>query len=135
MPLIHVDPRFLNNVWSKAAPQLQRSLDINADNESIEQLELLIRQGRQSLLVWLDDAGELAGAATVEFIDYPKMRVAHVTHMGGKGIVREHIFKEAQEWMRANGATVAQCWCQDNLVGMYEKMGMTNTHKVMRMTL
>jgi hypothetical protein len=135
MPLVCVDPRFLHKVWPTVAPMLQRSLDINPDNESVEQLELLVRQQRQYLLVWVAEDAQVAGAVTVEFIDYPRYRAAHVTHMGGKGIVREHIFKEAQDWMRANGATVAQCWCKDNLVGMYEKMGMTNTHKVMRMSL
>lgn len=133
--LVHVDPRFLYKVWPTVAPMLQRSLDINPDVENIDQLELLILQQRQHLLVWVTDEKEVVGAVTVEFINYPLQRIAHVNHMGGKGIVREHVFKEAQDWMRANGAVIAQCWCKDNLVGMYEKMGMTNTHKVMRMTL
>lgn len=135
MGLIHVDPNFLHKVWPTVAPMLQRSIDINPEAVSIDQLELLLRQRREHLLVWVDDAGEIAGAVTMEFIDYPKQRIAHVNHLGGKGVVREHVFNEAQDWMRANGAVIAQCWCKDNLVGMYEKMGMTNTHKVMRITL
>jgi hypothetical protein len=37
--------------------------------------------------------------------------------------------------MRLNGATKAQCWCKDNLVPMYEKMGLEKTHNVMRIEL
>ena len=55
--------------------------------------------------------------------------------MGGKGSVKKHVFEQAQNWMRANGATKAQCWCQDNLVPMYEKMGLGKTHNVMRIDL
>jgi hypothetical protein len=72
---------------------------------------------------------------TVDFIDYPRARVAHVNLMGGKGIVRQHVFEEAKNWMRANGATKAQCWAKGTLVQMYEKMGLENTHQVMRVDL
>ena len=135
MPLIHVDPRFLNNVWPKVAPMLQRAIDLDPDEIDISQVELLIRQGHMQLLVWENDEKEVTGAATVEFIDYPKKRVAVVGLMGGTGIVRDAVFSLAQEWMRKNGATLAKCWAKGSLVKMYEKMGMENTHQVMRMAL
>ena len=54
---------------------------------------------------------------------------------GGKGVVRDHVFDEAKKWMKLNGATKAQCWARGTLVQMYEKMGMENTHQVMRIKL
>jgi hypothetical protein len=62
-------------------------------------------------------------------------RVAHVNLMGGKGIVRNYVFDEAKNFMRANGAKKAQCWARGTLVDMYKKMGMENTHQVMRVDL
>ena len=114
---------------------LQRAIDLDPDEIDISQVELLIRQGHMQLLVWENDEKEVTGAATVEFIDYPKKRVAVVGLMGGTGIVRDAVFSLAQEWMRKNGATLAQCWAKGSLVKMYEKMGMENTHQVMRMAL
>jgi hypothetical protein len=62
-------------------------------------------------------------------------RVAHVNLMGGKGIVRDYVFEEAKNFMRLNGAKKAQCWARGTLVDMYKKMGMENTHQVMRVNL
>jgi len=135
MPLYHIQPRELPQVWGAVAPLLQKAIDIDPAAVTIEQVEFAVRTGKTFLLVW-DEPGEgITGAVTGEFVDYPRYRVAHIDLLGGKGVVRKHVFEEAQNWMRAHGAAKAQCWCQDNLVPMYEKMGMTNTHKVMRIEL
>lgn len=135
MPLYHVDPRELPKVWPVAAPLLQKAIDLDPAVVTIEQVEYSVRTGKVHLLVWEEPEAGITGAVTVEFIDYPRERVAHVNLMGGKGIVRAHVFDEAMRWMRLNGATKAQCWARGSLVQMYEKMGMENTHQVMRISL
>jgi len=132
MPLFQVTPQELPTVWPTAAPMLQRAIDLDPDLITIEQVEYAIRTGHTYLLVWQDPEEGITGAATVDIIDYPRERVAHVSLMGGKSIVRTHVFDEAKNWMRYMGATTAQCWAKGTLVQMYEKMGMTNTHQVMR---
>ena len=135
MSLHCVPPYQLPEVWEKAAPLLQKFIDLEPDFITIEQLEYFIRTGKMFLLVW-DEPGEgITGAAAVEFIDYPQYRVGHGAVLGGKNVVKPHVLKELMAWMKANGATVAQCWCRDELVPMYKKMGMTETHHVMRMKL
>lgn len=135
MALIHVDPRLIDRVWPKAKELLQPAVDLAPEEMSIDQIELLIRRGAFHLLAWLDEAEEIVGVATVEFIDMPKHRVAHVGYMGGKGIVRAHVFGEAIGWMRANGASTAQCWCKEDQRLMYEKMGMVHAFQVMRLPI
>lgn len=135
MALFHVDPRHLPQVWPVAAALLQKAIDLEPEVITIEQVEYSIRTGRVFLLVWEEPNEGITGAVTVEFIDYPRERVAHVNLMGGKGIVRSHVFEAAKEWMRSYGATKAQCWAKGTLVQMYEKMGMENTHQVMRIAL
>jgi hypothetical protein len=87
------------------------------------------------LLVWEEPGEGITGACTVELIDDPVERIAHVQLMGGKGVVRDYVFDEAKEFMRRCGATTAQCWAKGTLVDMYKKMGMENTHQVMRVKL
>lgn len=135
MPLYHITPNELPQVWPIAAPLLQKAIDLDPAAVTIEQVEFSVRTGRTFLLVWDEPEVGITGAVTVEFIDYPRERVAHVNLMGGKGIVRDHVFEEAKKWMRLYGATKAQCWARGTLVQMYEKMGMTNTHQVMRISL
>lgn len=135
MPLHYIPPHQLPEVWDKAAPLLQKSIDVEPDFITIEQVEYAIRTGKMYLLIW-DEPGEgITGAAAVEFIDYPRYRVGHGTLLGGKNVVKPHVLKELLAWMKSNGATVAQCWCRDELVPMYKKMGMEETHHVMRMKL
>jgi hypothetical protein len=122
-------------MWPIAAPLLQKAVDLEPEMITIEQVEYSIRTGRVFLLVWDEPDEGITGAVTVEFMDYPCERVAHVNLMGGKGIVRQHVFEEAKQWMKTFGATKAQCWARGSLVQMYEKMGMENTHQVMRIKL
>ena len=135
MPLHYIPPNQLQTVWDKAAPLLQKSIDIEPDFITIEQVEYAIRTGKMFLLVWDEPDVGITGAAAVEFIDYHRYRVGHGTLLGGKGVVKPHVLQELLAWMKANGATVAQCWCRDELVPMYKKMGMEETHHVMRMKL
>lgn len=135
MALHQVQTNELPQVWHIVAPMLQRAIDLDPDLNTIEQVEYAVRTGRTFLLIWIDPDEGITGAVTVDIMDYPRERVAHVNLMGGKGIVRDHVFEDAQNWMRSFGATTAQCWAKGTLVQMYEKMGMTNTHQVMRMKL
>lgn len=135
MPLHYIPPHQLPAVWEKAAPLLQKCIDIDPDFMTIEQVEYAIRVGKMFLLVWEEPEEGITGAAAVEFIDYPRYRVGHGTLLGGKNVVKPHVLRELVAWMKANGATVAQCWCRDELVPMYEKMGMEQTHHVMRMKI
>lgn len=132
MPLYQITPAQLPQVWPVVAPMLQKAIDLDPDLNTIEQVEFAVRTGHTYLLIW-DEPGEgIIGSVTVDIIDYPRERVAHVNLMGGKGIVRHHVFDEAKNWMRLMGATTTQCWAKGTLVQMYEKMGLTNTHQVMR---
>lgn len=135
MPLYQIRPNELPQVWPIAAPLLQKAIDLEPEALTIEQVEYQVRTGQIYLLVWEEPDVGITGAVTVEFIDYPRERIAHVNLMGGKGIVRDHVFEEAKNWMRAFGATKAQCWARGTLVQMYEKMGLENTHQVMRIKL
>ena len=135
MSLHYIPPHQLPTVWDIAAPLLQKSIDTEPDFITIEQVEYAMRVGKMYLLVWDEPDEGITGAAAVEFIDYPRYRVGHGTLLGGKSVVKPHVLAELVAWMKANGATVAQCWCRNELVPMYEKMGMEQTHHVMRMKI
>jgi hypothetical protein len=135
MPLYHIRPNELPQVWPTARQLIAKYTEMEPEAATLEQIEHMVRTGRINLLVWEEPGEGITGAVTVEFIDYPRERVAHVDYMGGKAIVRQHVFEEAMNWMRLFGATKAQCWCRKTLVPMYEKMGMENTHHVMRIEL
>jgi len=135
MPLHHVPPNLMPSIWPVALPLLQKAMDLEPGSHNPQFIEWSIRKGNTNLLVWEEPGEGITGACTIEIIDYPMERIAHVNLMGGKGIVRDYVFDEAKEFMRQWGATKAQCWARGTLVDMYKKMGMENTHQVMRVTL
>jgi hypothetical protein len=135
MPLYQITPAQLPQVWPIAAPLLQRAIDLDPAEITIEQVEYAVRTGRTFLIVWDEPEEGITGAATIDFIDYPRERIAHGNLMGGKSIVRDYVVAEMYNWMRSHGATQAQCWARGSLVEMYKKMGMENTHQVMRAKL
>lgn len=135
MPLHHVHPNHLPTIWPIALPLLKKAMDLEPGSHNEQFIEYSIRTGRTHLLVWEEPGEGVTGACTIEFIDYPLERIGHVNLMGGKGIVRDYVFDEAKEFMRLNGAKKAQCWAKGTLVEMYKKMGMENTHQVMRIEL
>lgn len=135
MPLYHIEPRLLPKFWSVSAPLLQKAIDLDPESVTIDQVEYSVRVGHTFLLVWEEPSQGITGAATVQFIDYPRARVAHIDLMGGKGIVEERVFNSLKDWMRLQGATTAQCWANGSLVRMYQRMGLENTHQVMRVKL
>ena len=135
MPLYQVHPSQLPQVWPVAAPLLQKAIDLDPDLNKIEMIEYAIRTGRTFLLVWAEPGEGITGAAAIDIIDYPTERIAHGNLMGGKGIVRDYVIEELYNWMRLQGATVAQLWAKGTLVNMYEKIGLKVTHQVMRKKL
>ena len=135
MPLHHVAPNILPSIWPLALPLLQKAMDLEPGSHNAQFIEHSIRTGKTYLLVWEEPGEGITGACTIDVIDYPLERIAHVNLMGGKGIVRAHVFEEAKDFMRRCGATKAQCWARGTLVDMYKKMGMENTHQVMRLEL
>lgn len=135
MPLHHVPPNLMPSIWPIALPLLKKAMDLEPGSHNEQMIEYSIRIGKTHLLVWEEPDEGITGACTIEIIDYPLERIAHVNLMGGKGIVRDYVFEEAKEFMRRCGATKAQCWARGTLVDMYKKMGLENTHQVMRVTL
>lgn len=135
MPLHHVPPNLMPSIWPVALPLLKKAMDLEPGSHNEQFIEWSIRTGKTHLLVWEEPGEGITGACTIEIIDYPMERIAHVNLMGGKGIVRDYVFDEAKAFMRQWGATKAQCWARGTLVDMYKKMGMENTHQVMRVTL
>ena len=135
MPLYQINPRELPTVWPVVAPLLQTAIDLDPEAITIEQVEYAVRTGRTSLLVWEEPTEGIIGAATVEVVDFPRERIANINLLGGRGVVQQQVFDEVCNWMRLSGATKAQCWAKGARVRLYEHMGMSTTHQVMRIKL
>ena len=134
MSLIHVDPRFLDRVWPLAAQMLQPAVDEARGEITIDQLELLIRRGESNLLRW-EEVGEITGAVAVEFHNFPSMRVAHVSFLGGKGVVDEKHFSALKEWCVSQGASEMRAWCAEAQAKLFQSIGFVEQYRIVGVKL
>ena len=90
---------------------------------TIDQAQLLVNTGQWVLLVAVDSAGEIHGAATVTFQNYPSDRVAFITFIGGKLISNQDTFKQMSDILKANGATKIQGMARPAIARLWKRYG------------
>lgn len=103
-----VPPDYVNQTWHRVEPFLAKSMSFGRDEYTLDQLKVLILNGSQTLLVAVDESGDIHGAATVAFINYPNHRVAFITAIGGRLITNEDTFAQLRIYLITQGATKIQ---------------------------
>jgi hypothetical protein len=93
------------------------------DDYNVDQLKMLLTEGRQTLFVFIEDEA-IIGALAVELINFPNHRIAHTSAVGGKGIFDENTIKQYEDWCRAQNATKIRAFARDAQARLYKmKMG------------
>lgn len=104
-----VETNRIQQIWNEVEPMLAKAMAHSGGEYSLEQLKVMLTQGRQVLCVGseLDDLTfSVKCAMTIEWINYPNDRVAFITAIGGK--TDKQGFGEFENWVRANGGTKIQ---------------------------
>ena len=113
-------------VWNGVKDFLEASIETGTGDCTLEQLKLLLTQGKQQLLVGIQD-NKIVGAMTVEFINYPNERVMFITALGGKQVVSKEVFSQVEDWARAQGATKSAAWAKESQARLYTQKAGFNT--------
>jgi hypothetical protein len=120
MSSIQVVPeQYVYHVWDKVDKYLAKGLQRSGGEYTADQLKVYLTQGINTLIMILNDEGEIKGALTIQWKNFPNDRVAFITAIGGA------TYPEAWEmfldWLRQNGCTairgaafesVARLWKQ-----------------------
>jgi hypothetical protein len=94
-------------IWPRVAGMIEAAMEHSAGEYTAEQLRVFLAQGIQTLLV-AEENGDIRGAATISFINYPNDRIAFVTSIGGRMIANKDVWRQFEGWCRAMGATKVQ---------------------------
>lgn len=135
MALVWVDPRYLDNVWPKAAPLLEKAVECNLGEETLEQVRAKVAFRQAELLVFTSGADpDLAtGAAVVEFIQHPNYRVAHVSYAAG--VSSRSVFEQLRDWSKAQGASVLEGYGSDAIARLWRRYGFEKAYNLVRVQL
>ena len=118
-----VPPEYTAQTWPKVEKFFLSALKHSHGDYTIEQIQLLVNMGSWLLIVAVDDAGEIHGAATASFINYPNDRVGFITAIGGKLVSNEDTFRDFCEILKSRGATKIQGMGRPSIVRLWQRLG------------
>lgn len=101
-----VETHRVQQIWDEVEPMLAKAMAHSGGEYSLEQLKVMLTQGKQTLCVGAEDDLSIKCALTIEWINYPNDRVAFITSIGGK--TDKLGFEQFENWVRANGGTKIQ---------------------------
>ena len=129
MRIQHVDINYVNQIW----PQVEKFIEVALayqDDYSIEHAKVYVTNGTWTLVVALDDAGKVHGAATVLFYNRPNDRVAFVITMGGKLITGQETYAQFSDLLKAFGATYIEGASRESATRLWERFGLKEKYRI-----
>ena len=122
-----VAPNNIYSIWGDVENYLNASINTNTGDCTLEQLQLLLVRGEQTLLVSVNEEGKVIGAMTVEFQNRPSNRVMFITALGGHHVIDQESLEQVETWARMQGATKVSAWCQEAQARLYKLKANFNT--------
>jgi hypothetical protein len=129
MKIQHVDVNYVNQLW----PQVEEFIDAALayqDDYNIEHAKLYVTNGTWVLIVAIDDDQVIHGAATIQFYNRPKDRVAFVVTMGGKLITGHETYAQFTELLKAFGATYIEGASRESAARLWQRFGLSEKYRV-----
>ena len=129
MKIQHVELTHVNQVWPLVQEYLESALTKDNDAPAwsecynIHHVQAFVTSGLWLLVVVSDDEGQIRGAATVSFANYPMNRVAFITLIGGKLISNSDTFEQLRMILKQRGATKVQGYGRESIVRLWKRFG------------
>jgi hypothetical protein len=129
--------RIVNNVqqaWHQVEDMLASAM-VHVDGEyTLDQLKVMLVDGKQTLLVLVDDDNKIQTAFTIQWIDYPNDKVAFLTAIGGKTDL--NAFNQFKDWVKASGGTKIQGATFESVARLWKiKLGFKHKYTIMEYEL
>jgi hypothetical protein len=129
MKIQHVNLEYVNQVWPKVEDYIKWALDYQTDY-TIEHVKTFIVTGAWTLVVAVDEAGEIKGASAIQFFNRPNDRVAFVVSMGGKLITNKETFQQFSDLLKAFGATAIEGAARESIARLWKRYGFEEKYRI-----
>lgn len=132
---LRIVPRtHIQQTWHEVDVMLDKALAHSAGEYNLDQLKLLLVEGKQVLLVLVDGENKIETAFTVEWINHPNHRIAFLTAIGGKTDL--NAFNQFKEWVKVNGGTKIQGAAFESVARLWKrKLGFENRYIIVEYAL
>lgn len=135
--LFVVAPDALDHTWKQVVHLVEKGM-LTSDGElTIEQIRLLIVQGRMLLLISKDIREQKIKAALVtELITFPNYRCMNIVSLAGDSLgLDDEDIKQLKQICRRYGATKLQGWTHPAMTRFLQKKGFNKKYDVIRMDI
>lgn len=124
----------VQQAWNDVAPLLASAM-VHVDGEyTLDQLKVMLVDGKQTLLVTVNEDNKIQTAFTVEWINYPNDKVAFITAIGGKTDVNG--FNQFKDWVKSSGGTKIQGATFESVARLWKmKLGFKHKYTIMEYAL
>lgn len=124
----------VQQAWNDVAPLLASAM-VHVDGEyTLDQLKVMLVDGKQTLLVTVNEDNKIQTAFTVEWINYPNDKVAFITAIGGKTDVSG--FNQFKDWVKSSGGTKIQGATFESVARLWKmKLGFKHKYTIMEYAL
>ena len=119
----YVETEVTSQSWPLVEKYVQSAIQYGNGDYTIEQIKLLVCMGQWLLLVAVDESGNVHGAATVSFLNYPNSRVAFITFIGGRLISNKDTYMQMSMILKARGATKIQGMARPSIARLWKRYG------------
>ena len=124
----------IQQTWGEVESMLASAIVHSAGEYNLDQLKVMLVEGRQVLLVLIDEKSMIQTAFTVEWINYPNDRVAFLTAIGGKTDL--NAFNQFKDWVKASGGTKIQGAAFESVARLWKrKLGFENRYIIVEYAL
>jgi hypothetical protein len=124
----------VQQAWHQVEDMLASAM-VHVDGEyTLDQLKVMLVDGKQTLLVLVDDDNKIQTAFTIQWIDYPNDKVAFLTAIGGKTDL--NAFNQFKDWVKASGGTKIQGATFEAVARLWKmKLGFKHKYTIMEYEL
>jgi len=134
MKLQHVPLEWVPAVWPKVEGFIASALEHAKGDYAVAHVQTYLTTGQWSLIVAVD--GEtIHGAATVNFYNRPKDRVAFITTIGGKLISSPDTVAQLKAMLAALGATVIEGAARESIARLWSRYGFEEKYRIVEVKL
>jgi hypothetical protein len=129
---LHIVPH-IQQTWNEVEAMLGKALKHSAGEYNLDQLKVMLVEGRQVLLVLTED-NKIVTAFTIEWINHPNDRIAFITAIGGK--TDKNAFNQLIDWVKINGGTKIQGAAFEAVARLWKiKLGFKNRYIIVEFEL
>lgn len=130
MKLQIVPLEWVHYTWPKVVGFIEAAIVMSSAECTADHVLSYVINGQWTLVVAVDDAGDIHGAGTMYYVNQPTARVARISMAGGRFIIDEDTFAQVRAIAAANGATDIEAAVRASVARLLAPLGFAEKHRI-----